>query len=70
MLHITTYDNWWTNINKKTRNLIRKAQKEGLEIEIFDTNIGIMLFSKSLPTRRGLRNSTVRIQRQHKTERR
>lgn len=34
-LPITDYDHWWANqVNSKTRNLIRKAEKKGVEIRL------------------------------------
>jgi len=35
VLPITTYENWWKKqINDKTRNMIRKAQKKGVEVRV------------------------------------
>lgn len=34
LLHITSYDEWWKNIGKKTRNMIRKAEKNGVKTEV------------------------------------
>ncbi|MGD0495138.1 MAG: hypothetical protein ABSB28_03755 [Candidatus Bathyarchaeia archaeon] len=34
LLHITSYDDWWKNIGKKTRNMIRKAEKSGIKTRI------------------------------------
>jgi hypothetical protein len=39
VLSITTYQNWWTRqINDKTRNMIRKAQKSGVEVRLVEFN--------------------------------
>ncbi len=38
LLQITSYDEWWRNIGKKTRNMIRKAEKSGVKIEIAKPN--------------------------------
>jgi hypothetical protein len=38
LLHITTYDEWWKSIGKKTRNMIRKAEKSGIRTEIAQQN--------------------------------
>lgn len=39
VLSITTYENWWKKqINDKTRNMVRKAQKSGVDIRIVDFN--------------------------------
>jgi hypothetical protein len=34
LLHLKSYDEWWNQINKKTRNMIRKAEKSGISISI------------------------------------
>ena len=31
LLTITTYDDWWKSISKKTRNMVRKAEKSGVK---------------------------------------
>lgn len=37
VLPITTYDNWWTKqINVKTRNMVRKAEKSKVEVRLVD----------------------------------
>ncbi|MGA3191339.1 MAG: hypothetical protein ABSD73_02365 [Candidatus Bathyarchaeia archaeon] len=33
LLQITTYDEWWENIGKKTRNMVRKAEKSGVKAQ-------------------------------------
>ncbi len=33
LLQITSYDDWWKSIGKKTRNMIRKAEKSGIRTE-------------------------------------
>jgi len=39
VLSITTYENWWKNqINDKTRNMIRKAQKKGVQLRLLEFN--------------------------------
>ena len=38
LLKVTSYDEWWKKIGKKTRNMIRKAQKSGIETEIAEPN--------------------------------
>ncbi len=30
LLHLATYDEWWNTIGKKTRNMVRKAEKSGV----------------------------------------
>ncbi|MCW4047303.1 MAG: hypothetical protein NWE99_07055 [Candidatus Bathyarchaeota archaeon] len=34
LLKVTTYKDWWENIGKKTRNMIRKAEKSGVKTQI------------------------------------
>jgi hypothetical protein len=38
LLKITTYEEWLKNIGKKTRNMIRKAEKSGIKTEIAEPN--------------------------------
>jgi hypothetical protein len=38
LLHVTSYDEWWRNIGKKTRNMVRKAEKSGVKTEIAEPN--------------------------------
>jgi hypothetical protein len=38
LLQVTTYDRWWKNIGKKTRNMVRKAEKSGIKSEIDEPN--------------------------------
>jgi hypothetical protein len=38
LLQVTSYDEWWKNIGKKTRNMIRKAEKSGVRVEIVEPN--------------------------------
>jgi len=33
LLQITSYDEWWKNVGKKTRNMVRKAEKSGIKTE-------------------------------------
>lgn len=34
ILHVTSYDHWLKSIGKKTRNMIRKAEKAGVRIDV------------------------------------
>lgn len=34
ILNLTTFEDWWKNIGKKTRNMIRKAEKSGVTTRI------------------------------------
>jgi hypothetical protein len=36
LLQITDYDDWWKSIDKKTRNMIRKAEKSGIKTEVVE----------------------------------
>jgi hypothetical protein len=39
VLPISTYDHWWTKqINDKTRNMVRRAKKNGADIRLVDFN--------------------------------
>lgn len=38
LLAITTYDEWWKNIGKKTRNMVRKAEKGGVTVTVVEPN--------------------------------
>jgi hypothetical protein len=57
LLHVTGYDDWWKNIGKKTRNMIRKAEKSGVKTEIAAINDnlarGIWKICNETPIRQG-----------------
>ena len=58
VLPITTYENWWNRqINGKTRNMIRKAQKSGVEVRVVEFTDefvnGIVAIYNELPLRQG-----------------
>src|SRR3989304_3331286 len=38
LLQVTTYDQWWESIGKKTRNMVRKAEKSGVKTEVVEPN--------------------------------
>jgi len=38
LLQITSYEEWLENIGKKTRNMVRKAEKSGIKTEIVNPN--------------------------------
>ena len=38
LLRVTAYDEWWGNIGKKTRNIVRKAEKSGITTEVAEPN--------------------------------
>lgn len=58
VLPITTYENWWKRqINDKTRNMIRKAQKKAVDVRVIkfsdDLVKGIVEIYNESPTRQG-----------------
>jgi hypothetical protein len=58
VLPIETYEKWWTGqINDKTRNMVRKAQKKGIDIRLanFDDQFveGIVSIYNECPIRQG-----------------
>jgi len=58
VLPITTYEDWWSRkINDKTRNMVRRAQKKGVEIRIAELDDafvqGIKDIYDELPLRQG-----------------
>jgi len=36
ILNLKTYDEWWKNIGKKTRNMIRKSEKSGIKTRLVE----------------------------------
>ena len=34
LLEIKSYDNWWQEIGKKTRNMVRRAEKSGIKVTV------------------------------------
>jgi hypothetical protein len=38
LLQVTTYDQWWENVGKKTRNMVRKAEKSGMKTQVVESN--------------------------------
>ena len=38
LLHLTDYEKWWKVIGKKTRNMIRKAEKSGIRTVVAEPN--------------------------------
>jgi hypothetical protein len=34
LLEIKDYENWWSNVGKKTRNMVRKAEKSGIKVTV------------------------------------
>ena len=58
-IHVTTFDNWWNQVGKKTRNMARQAERKGVKIgEIFFGNElieGIWRIYNECPIRQGKR---------------
>jgi len=38
LLRMKTYEEWWKNVGKKTRNMVRKGEKSGIKTEIVEPN--------------------------------
>ena len=38
ILQVTSFENWWKTIDKKTRNMVRKAEKSGIETREVEVN--------------------------------
>ena len=57
LLHITTYNEWWNSIGKKTRNMVRKAEKNGVTTAVVEPNEklaeGIWKIYNETPIRQG-----------------
>lgn len=57
LLHITSYDDWKREIGKKTRNMIRKAEKMGVKADVAKANDkfaeGIWKIYNETPIRQG-----------------
>lgn len=57
ILALKSYDEWWQNIGKKTRNIIRKAEKLGIKTEVTTANDslaeGIWKIFNETPVRQG-----------------
>jgi hypothetical protein len=41
LLHLRGYDEWWKSISKKTRNMIRKAEKSGISTDVAEPDRGL-----------------------------
>jgi len=57
LLEVRTYDEWWESISKKTRNMVRKAEKSGVttRISVADDELaeGIWKIYNETPIRQG-----------------
>ena len=36
LLKVASYNEWWSNIGKKTRNMVRKAEKNGVKLKVVE----------------------------------
>ncbi|MBX5328096.1 GNAT family N-acetyltransferase [Candidatus Bathyarchaeota archaeon A05DMB-5] len=39
LLQVKSYEEWWSSIGKKTRNMVRKAEKSGIKAEIVEPSV-------------------------------
>lgn len=57
LLQVPSYDEWWKNIGKKTRNMVRKAEKSGVNTEVVAPDVklaeGIWKIYNETPIRQG-----------------
>ena len=57
LLQISSFDDWWERIGKKTRNMVRKAEKSGVRVEIVEPSDelveGIWRIYNETPIRQG-----------------
>jgi hypothetical protein len=57
LLQVGTYEDWWQAIGKKTRNMVRKAEKSGIKVEVVEPSEklaeGIWQVYNETPIRQG-----------------
>jgi hypothetical protein len=57
LLEINSYEQWWERIGKKTRNMVRKAEKSGVQVKIVEPSkelaLGIWKIYNETPIRQG-----------------
>jgi hypothetical protein len=57
MLEIKDYESWWSNVGKKTRNMVRRAEKSGIEVTVVEPSEklaeGIWKIYNETPIRQG-----------------
>jgi hypothetical protein len=41
LLAVSTFDEWWKNVGKKTRNMVRKAEKSGVKAEVVEPSLNL-----------------------------
>jgi hypothetical protein len=57
MLEIRDYESWWNNVGKKTRNMVRRAEKSGVRVTVVEPSEklaeGIWKIYNETPVRQG-----------------
>lgn len=57
LLEITTHDNWFSSVGKKTRNMVRRAEKSGVKVSVVELTPqiieGIWKIYNETPIRQG-----------------
>jgi hypothetical protein len=57
LLQVNTYAEWWNGISKKTRNMVRKAEKSGVKTDLVESNPkfaeGVWKIYNETPIRQG-----------------
>lgn len=57
LLQVISYDEWWENVGKKTRNMVRKAEKSGVDTKVVAPDVklaeGIWKIYNEIPIRQG-----------------
>jgi hypothetical protein len=57
MLEIKDYESWWSNVGKKTRNMVRRAEKSGIKVTVVEPSEklaeGIWKIYNETPVRQG-----------------
>ena len=57
LLEIKDYDSWWSNVGKKTRNMVRRAEKSGIKVTVVEPSEkfaeGVWKIYNETPIRQG-----------------
>ena len=57
LLEIKDYESWWSNVGKKTRNMVRRAEKSGIKVTVVEPSEklaeGIWKIYNETPVRQG-----------------
>ncbi len=57
LLEIKDYDSWWSNVGKKTRNMVRRAEKSGVKVTVVEPSgkfaEGVWKIYNETPIRQG-----------------